>query len=529
MRNLTDQGHDGATFAPYDILVHGLTGRALLSPLCSNTEPWATPQLQQHLCHVFLTQVDPVFKILHQPSLRALLIEGKPYLHYGDHHPAPEALRCAVYYIAACSITEDQWPPAIGASRASVIARYQRETEAALVRAEFVTSDDLTVLQAFVLSLIGARSQDRSRRAWTMLSMAVRVAQALSLHVPDPPFLITPFEQEMRRRLWGAIGLLDVQASLDRASEPMILRRWLELHAPLNVNDDDIRFGHEIVPAESDSFTDSTFTLMISKAQCAVRSLTEPGSQYMHIRQACVADFQRTASQLLRSCQPDALPFHWYALQVADYIAASMQLISLRPLQRTPGITPPHVPGSNVLRLSVDILQKTETLHSDPRGHPWRWFEGIFVPWHALAVAIAELCGCEDAALIERYWDTVEGAFERFGGLVADEKEGMLWKPMERLMGRARAKRDTLRVVFTPESASAQPQSPFLPVMAPDQNQHQRGMGLAVTPCSSTSGSIGVEPWANVPTVWDGVDFGDVGIDQLSWTNYQDFMEDMQR
>lgn len=368
MRNLTDHRQDGATFAPYDVFVRGLTGRASLSPLCSTTEPWETPQFQRHLCHVFMTQVDPVFKILHQPSLRAFIIEGKPYLHYDAHHPAPEALRCAVYYTSACSITEDQWPPALGASRASVIARYQRETEAALVRAEFVTSDDLTVLQAFVLSLIGARSQDRSRRAWTMLSMAVRVAQALSLHVPDPPFLITPFEQEMRRRLWSAIGLLDVQASSDRASEPMILRSWLESHTPANVSDDDIPFGHQVALVESDGFTDTTFTLVISKAHCSVRSLMEPGSQYMHIRQACVADFQQTASQLLRNCQPEAVPFHWYTHKVADYIATSMQLIALRPLQRTLDFTPPHAPGSNLLGLSVDILRKTETLYRDPRG-----------------------------------------------------------------------------------------------------------------------------------------------------------------
>lgn len=202
----------------------------------------------------------------------------------------------------------------------------------------------------------------------------------------------------------GAIGLLDIQASLDWASEPMILQSCLELHAPLNVNDYDIPFGHKNAPVESDSFADTAFTLMISKAQCAVQSLTELGSQYMRIRQACVA-VQQTASQLLRNSQPDAVPFHWYTLQFTDYIAASMQLIVLRPLQRTPDFMPPQVPGFNLLRLSVGILQKTETLHSDPRGHPWRWFEGIFVLWHALAVAIAELCRCEDAALTEQYWD----------------------------------------------------------------------------------------------------------------------------
>ncbi|RJE17123.1 hypothetical protein PHISCL_10540, partial [Aspergillus sclerotialis] len=64
---------------------------------------------------------------------------------------------------------------------------------------------------------ISTRSQDHSRRAWTMLSMALRIAQALSLHIPHPPFPLDPFEREMRRRLWHAIGMLDVQAALDRA------------------------------------------------------------------------------------------------------------------------------------------------------------------------------------------------------------------------------------------------------------------------------------------------------------------------
>lgn len=432
------------------------------------------PQLQEFLCHIYLAQVDPVFKILHRPSLRALLLEEKPYLHYDLNHPAPAALKCAVFYAAACSISEVNWPTMMGSSRPAVLARYQSETEAALRRAEYITTNDLTVLQAFVLSLVSikssslncysnpanhngpmpmtqlcARSHDQSRRSWTMLSMAVRIAQALCLHIPRPTFAVSPFEKEMRRRLWIAIGLLDVQASLDRASEPMILTSWLQFHPPSNINDEDVSASFQGPVQQSEDFTDTTFALMVLKAQCTARLLNvgdtaESPAMALHTRQLYVVDFQRTRYQLLRNCRPESDSFHWYAGQVADCIDASLQLIALRPLQRNAKlIAPSPTRGLRILKLSVDVLQKTQILYDDIRGRPWRWFEGIFVPWHALAVALAELCELEGpAAMMETYWLPVKQAFDRFGSLVADSQQGMLWKPMEKLMTQARRKRN---------------------------------------------------------------------------------------
>jgi hypothetical protein len=63
-----------------------------------------------------------------------------------------------------------------------------------------------------------------------MLSIVLRTAQALSLHLPDPPFIVSPFEKEMRRRLWLGIGLLDTLTSLARGTEPMMKLDWLESH-----------------------------------------------------------------------------------------------------------------------------------------------------------------------------------------------------------------------------------------------------------------------------------------------------------
>ena len=50
---------------------------------------------------------------------------------------------------------------------------------------------------------------DTSRTTWTMLSVAVRIAQdALDLHHEKPH--LSPFDQEMRRRVWSQICVMDV-------------------------------------------------------------------------------------------------------------------------------------------------------------------------------------------------------------------------------------------------------------------------------------------------------------------------------
>ena len=122
----------------------------------ATTEPNLTIQAEKNLAQVFLKKVDPAFKILHAPSLKAFLLDGKPYLDYGPGHTAPAALASAVYFAAACSITEDESKNLLGCNKGWLVARYQQESEAALAKADFMTSNDLAILQAFVLFLVSA-------------------------------------------------------------------------------------------------------------------------------------------------------------------------------------------------------------------------------------------------------------------------------------------------------------------------------------------------------------------------------------
>lgn len=141
--------------SPYEMFLVGMADQRNAShpeKICK--DPLPSSQVQRELCKIYLHQVDPIYKTLHQPSLRAFLLEGKPYLDDKPEDPAPTALARAVYYVATCSLSEEQCTELFDMSKDTMIAIHQKETDAALLRADFITSTDMTVLQAFALSLV---------------------------------------------------------------------------------------------------------------------------------------------------------------------------------------------------------------------------------------------------------------------------------------------------------------------------------------------------------------------------------------
>ena len=87
------------------------------------------------------------------------MLQGKSYLGYAGGHPSVQALKASIHFVAVCSMTEKQCRATFEASRSSMVAEYRDICEAAIGQTDFVTSSDVTVLQAFVLYLVSARVQ----------------------------------------------------------------------------------------------------------------------------------------------------------------------------------------------------------------------------------------------------------------------------------------------------------------------------------------------------------------------------------
>lgn len=119
---------------------------------------YVSAEIRRKLCNIYLRNIDPVFKILHGPSLKSFLALGKPYLDYQTYHHAPDALAFAVYYVTVCTMDESECHSLLNQDRKTTIAEFRAQTERKLERIFLLSQNDLTTLQAYVLSLVGPLS-----------------------------------------------------------------------------------------------------------------------------------------------------------------------------------------------------------------------------------------------------------------------------------------------------------------------------------------------------------------------------------
>lgn len=131
---------------------------------------WHPTSLQVYFLYSsFMTNVDPVVKLLHGPSLRRYLVEDTGVL---DCSPGPkgwDALKFAIYYTATTSLTPDECVQGLGEEKTALLPRVRSCTELALARADLVNTEEMSTLQALVLYLVSRISNLFQPRFWHRL------------------------------------------------------------------------------------------------------------------------------------------------------------------------------------------------------------------------------------------------------------------------------------------------------------------------------------------------------------------------
>ena len=132
------------------------------------------------LWQTFLDNVNPLSKLLHAPTMQhqVLATMGNP----GSLSKSMEALMFAIYAAAVASLDNDECMSTMGESRSALLTRYSMATQQALIRAHYLKTSDLVVLQAFTLFLV-------SRNFFIILHQSILV-------VPAPATQNTAFHRE---------------------------------------------------------------------------------------------------------------------------------------------------------------------------------------------------------------------------------------------------------------------------------------------------------------------------------------------
>ena len=401
---------------------------------------------------MFKTNVDPVMKFLHVPTMEVAVLQAARDL---DHISKPmEALMFSIYFASVNSMSPNDCLVVFGVEKYATLRRYRFATEQAFARAGFLSTQELTILQAMLLFLTCVRRTDDTRYVWTMTGILIRLANALGIHRDGQQFNLSPFETELRRRLWWQICTLDVRASEDHGCDPSIVEQTSDTKFPLNINDADIHQNMKEPPEEHEGATEMTFDLLRYSFSSTVRRLSyappAPGPCRAKNAGLNLEDKEKIIEELhhyiekkyLQYCDTATVPLHWVAATVARLILAKMWLVVHHPFQRSDaGAGLPQETKDRLFHTSVEVIEFSRLLETEKTTMKWGWLFRTHVQWHALAFVLSRLCINTLGPDVDRAWAAIDSVFEDWGSSINGTQKGMLWKPLRRLMTKARSER----------------------------------------------------------------------------------------
>lgn len=379
----------------------------------------------------FLQVVDPLAKVLHSPSVERLLqiaMCNATGLTNGGR-----ALLFAVYSSAISSMAPAEVEHALGMSKSTALTTYRTATEQALTRAEFLTTNDLTTVQAFVLFLSFRLYTEEARHVWPLTGLARRLSCQTSSN-------ITPFEAEMRRRLWWQLWYLDRRASEDIGKDEAPAESTTRPDLPLNVNDEDLDPAMTTIapPSHQSGWTDMGFFLVrlkIAEATSKIEgNLTR--SQKEMIIDECASSIESTH---LRHCS-GALPIHWLARHVSYVLITEMLIkVHMQGVHSTnDNSVQTQAARDYLFKAAIDIVDTPRRLETEPEARRWKWSLKAYLQYLPLAFLLTELCHRPRCEVVSRAWQVAEQAFMRWAEDIKDSKHA---KSLSNLMAKAKAAR----------------------------------------------------------------------------------------
>lgn len=115
-----------------------------------------SPQQMSILSSFYAQNCDPMFKVLHIPTLQELVLNASANIHEIPYGNYVEALLFAVYYCAVTSLTHQECLQYFQDGREQLLARYRSGTETALANADMLSTTELGTLQALVIFLVSS-------------------------------------------------------------------------------------------------------------------------------------------------------------------------------------------------------------------------------------------------------------------------------------------------------------------------------------------------------------------------------------
>ncbi|KAI1805903.1 fungal-specific transcription factor domain-containing protein [Daldinia bambusicola] len=369
------------------------------------------------LWQIYLNNVNPLLKLTHTPTLQVRIIEAGANLDKVSR--SLEALMFSIYLMAITSIDDEECQATFNESRFNLLAKYYYATQQALLNAGFMRNPDLTLLQAYLLYLMGIRQYSDPRSLFCLTGIGVRLAQRMGLHRDGAQFNLSPFEVEERRRLWWNLAGFDRRIGELCGSIITAISNGGNCKLPLNIDDANLHLHAKDPPPPYTGATEMMFSL--SRLEFA----KAPGNDKMRGQSsetnpqavASVAD-HRLSSYLerfsahmedtyLKYCDPK-VPLHYMTLLMTRANICKLKIVS--GFFRVALTAPAPLPAAEREELFVEAIKMIEydtMMQSRESLKGFLWYTNMHFPFPAYICLLTELRHRTTGELCERAWETI--------------------------------------------------------------------------------------------------------------------------
>ena len=267
------------------------------------------------------------------------------------------------------------------------------------------------------------RVHEIGRGVWALNGIAIRLAQSIGLHRDGTTLNLTPFESELRLRLWWHLCILDSRSPEDHGFELTVDLLNHGPRLPLNVNDDQLYPTMEELPTESEGWTEMSFRIGEIKVTRLLHSILGTRSKDtlgdITVKRRTIEEYKKGLDSTLSSQQypPDHLCHLAYrhyttACKKMEFMLLVREEIYLERQSRLPSARdhstrPSFQAARDVLESSRMLLVESGTFSR----HTWLF--KTYTQWYALAYILRCLCTSLCTLETDRIWDLANDILHR--------------------------------------------------------------------------------------------------------------------
>ena len=246
----------------------------------------------------------------------------------------------------------------------------------------------------------------------------------MGLHRDGQMLGLSPFDTEMRRRVWWQIVLLDgIYALMSGLGQSMIPRSW-DTKEPSNINDNDMSPGMSKIESREGP-TDMVYCLLCYEiAKLLVES---PGLELVMLQNEAgrsdstspadvaaarkrIDDLDARLAEILeKHCDVTMGPVHELAVETRVEMVNKLRDMICSPRDQPEWQTEIKTPKDNLFKISVATGEHSLRVyrHAEQRGY-FLWLVMSHVPIEVYQFMVSQLGTRTSGALVERAWRVLE-------------------------------------------------------------------------------------------------------------------------